>query len=270
MINELTEEQVAMMPSYVEKYKAIGLNTDRIDFEKAVEVLREFLGESIENRKFKYVQSPKGLMTKTKSVTYGNMEAAWVSFYKYFYDNFGICEEIEKMIPIVENCSWVLADDDTIYVVDRPSLIKFDDQERAHCENGPAIQYPDGFSVYIWHGQRVPQSWIENPEELTEKEFLHHENAEMRRAACEIVGWAKVLEKLNAVVINEDDDPEIGTLLEVDIPDIGKERFLKVLCGTKREFAMPVPPDMTTAIQAQAWMLGFDSVDEFMPPEIRT
>jgi len=58
-------------------------------------------------------------------------------------------------------------------------------------------------------------------------------------------------------------------LLEVELPDIGKERFLRVLCGTGREFALPVPPDMTTALQAQSWTFGMVEF-EFVKPEIRT
>ena len=55
-------------------------------------------------------------------------------------------------------------------------------------------------------------------------------------------------------MINKDDDDEIGTLLEVDLPDSGKERFLVVTCGTGRKgIALPVPRDMQTALQANSW-----------------
>lgn len=270
MINSLTEAQIAQFPKYVEEYKAIGLNTNPIDFDKATKVMKDFLGNDAKHHKFVYVTSPHQIPREAKMITYGNMESYWVAFYKFFYDNFQICAEIEEMMPILNECSWVYADEKNVYISERPNLIKFDDENRTHSETGPAISYADGFSVYMWHGIRVPGWWIETPEKLTEKEFFQHENAEMRRVACEIVGWSKVLSKLRAKVIDEDADPEIGTLIEVNIPEIGKERFLKVLCGTRREFAMPVPPEMKTAIQAQAWMLGFDDVNEFMLPEIRT
>ena len=65
-------------------------------------------------------------------------------------------------------------------------------------------------------------------------------NVEQRRAACELVGWVNILSQLNAKTIDIDDD-DIGTLLEVEIPDSGKEKFLQVKCGTGREFALPVP-----------------------------
>jgi hypothetical protein len=104
---------------------------------------------------------------------------------------------------------------------------------------------------------------------LTAKEAITWSNIEQRRAACEILGWAKILQELDAKVINEDGDPEIGTLVEVELPDIGKEKFLRVMCGTKREFALPVPPEMKTALQAQSWTWGLDEKD-FTIPEVRT
>ena len=61
----------------------------------------------------------------------------------------------------------------------------------------------------------------------------------------------------------------IGTLLEVNLPDIGKEKFLKVLCGTGREFAIPVPPFMKTALEANAWTYGLDG-DLLRDLEVRT
>lgn len=273
MISELTPEQQAMCPVLVEKYKSIGLDTRPIDFDLAVESIKALVDDvDTSEYTFEYVESPVSIMKKSKILTYGNMDSYWVAHYDFFYTNFGICQEIVKMKDVVENCSWVMFSEEEkkIYIVDRPCTIKFDDQQRTHCENGPAIEYRDGFSVYLWHGNRVPSWWIMEPEKLSEKEFLHHTNSEMRRVACEIVGWAKALEKMHARVLDEDKDPEIGTLLSVDIPEIGTELFLKVMCGTRREFAMPVPPHLETAIQAQAWMLGFDNVDEFMPPEIRT
>ena len=53
--------------------------------------------------------------------------------------------------------------------------------------------------------------------------------------------------------IDKDDDPMVGELVEVTIPEIGKERFLRVVCGTGRKFALPVPPNMKTALEANAW-----------------
>ena len=104
---------------------------------------------------------------------------------------------------------------------------------------------------------------------LTAKIALGQENTEKRRAACEIVGWAKILKDLNAKTINVD-APQIGTLVEVDLPDSGKEKFLRVMCGTGREFAIPVPREIETALQANLWTYGIDKADKSFLPEIRT
>ena len=154
-------------------------------------------------------------------------------------------------------------------VSDFPEILKIDNENRPHCENGPSHRWRDGWSLYHWHGQEIPSEWIENKESLTAKIALTWKNIEQRRAACEILGWSNILTELDAKIINTDKDPEIGELVEVIIPEIGRERFLRVRCGTGREFAIPVPPKMKTALEAQAWTWGLDKKD-FTKPEIRT
>ena len=84
----------------------------------------------------------------------------------------------------------------------------------------------------------------------------------------EIIGWDKVIEQLKPTVIDKNEDPMIGELLEVNLPDSGRERFLKVLCGTGRTFVIPVPNHLKSANSANAWTYGL-SVTEFAP-EVRT
>jgi len=154
-------------------------------------------------------------------------------------------------------------------VSDFPEHLGIDDQNRAHGQEGPSHRWRDGWALYHWHGTAVPENWIMNKKSLTAKQAITWKNIEQRRAAIEIVGWANVLDQLDAKVIDEDGDPEIGTLLEVDLPNIGKEKFLRVQCGTGRTFAIPVPPEMRTALEAQSWTWFLEPKD-FAIPEIRT
>lgn len=143
-----------------------------------------------------------------------------------------------------------------------------DEENRIHCANGPAITWGDQKS-YWWHGIEVPAKWIENKDNVDPALCLNHPNIEQRRALCEILGWEKVISQLNPVVIDKD-DPEVGELMEVDLPDAGKNRFLKVRCGTGRTFVIPVPPTVNTALEANAWTYGIEgNVKEFLP-EVRT
>jgi hypothetical protein len=129
-----------------------------------------------------------------------------------------------------------------------------DEERRLHNPIGPALRYKDSeMNEYWWHGVQIPKEWIENQDELDYTQAINHPNIEQRRALCEIVGWDKVIDNLNPTVLDVDQDPQIGTLLEVDLPDHGKQKFLRVVeAQTGRQFALMAPDDVDTALDAQA------------------
>jgi len=203
---------------------------------------------------------------------YSQHEAGWLAWASYFHKVCGLpgTEKIEPLARIAANCGWVWFFAGAAIITDRPRTLKRDDQNRLHCENGPALEYRDGFAVHAWHGTRIPAEWIEDKSHLTAKIALTWPNIEQRRIAVEIVGWARILRELKAKVIDADGDPQIGTLVEVKLPDLSRPaRFCRVTCGTGREFAVGVPPEIDTALAAQAWMQGVQLAD-FIRPEIRT
>lgn len=171
-----------------------------------------------------------------------------------------------------------------------PLMEVYDPQGRIHCPHGPAVVHPDGTPEFYWRGTRVPSSFIPISDHwrqqypdveliglkvpyrpLTPEAALQVTNTEVRRAACEIVGWHKILEDLHAVVIDKDPDPTVGELLIVNIPgefSVVQQHFLRVRCGTGRTFALAVPDSCRTALEANAWTYGL-SPEEYRP-EIRT
>ncbi len=154
-----------------------------------------------------------------------------------------------------------------IICVEQPSL--WIEAERLHRSDGPAVEWPGGEKYYFWRGTQIPSEWIEDKGRLDAATALTWRNIEQRRAACEMVGWHRILAELPSRTINRHNNPQIGELIEVDLPDSGKERFLRVLCGTGREFALPIPTNIRTALAAQAWTYGL-SAREFKIPEVRT
>lgn len=286
--NELTPEQEVEFEKYVDRWMDIGLSTDPITperFEKAKESCKlayELAGLEVPD-KFYLADSPVSAVKLAKelgaeeseysifnNMFFGNHDASWLCFYEFARDELNIDEvhKLDGLIDLAKNSGWVCFFDEAVIIQHPPSVLKFDDQKRLHCEDGPAVAYRDGVEIYVWHGTTIPDEWIRD-KALTAEIALTWENIEQRRCACEILGWARILRELDAKVIDEDPDPEIGVLVEVDLPDSGKERFLKVLCGTKREFALPVPNEMKTAWESNAWTFGF-STDDFIKPEVRT
>jgi hypothetical protein len=217
-----------------------------------------------------FVAAKDGLNNDGASGLLWSSFAAWVS---YFRDVCGwenpALEKFTVAEDMVKSCGWTWWHQNVLAISDRPKKINRDAEKRLHCETGPSIEYRDGWSLWHWHGVSVPRGWIEDKASLTAKTALTWENIEQRRAACEILGWAKVLSELNATVIDTDPEPHVGQLLEVELPDIGRERFLSVTCGTGRHFALPVPSSMKTALEANCWTYGIDA-DRSMIPETRT
>lgn len=285
MITELTEHQTRMMPTYVDKWTTIGMDCTRIDHDASTAAVNNmYTNVDLDPPKvIRFANGPhegfaiyqeyggNTINDFLNGIMFGQHEAQWLSFYDFFRTELNL-KNLDKVLALNEvakTCGWVYCAREIAIVMDRPLHVKMDDQNRLHCENGPAILYGDGCKVYAWHGVRIPGEWIENKQSLTASKALKVDNIEQRRAACEILGWANILKQLKSKVIDKDEDPMIGTLVMVNIPDIGKEKFLMVVCGTGREFAIPVPPDMNTALEANAWTYGLNPED-LRDLEVRT
>lgn len=200
---------------------------------------------------------------------HGSHESYWISYYEFFKNETNIdLIDLTNYIKFTKMVGWWFPFEEICIISNKPSKeIKFDDRKTLHSEDSPAIFYYEDSpsNVWAWHGVRYSKQWADN---LTPERAITEENLELRRVACEMLGWINILDHLNSKVIDIDDNPEIGELLEVDIPDIGTEKYLKVRCGTGRDFALPVPPNMKTAHQANAWTYGLDIND--YNPEVRT
>mgnify|MGYP000057583559 CR=1 FL=1 len=202
----------------------------------------------------------------------GNMGSAWICYLSASREVLGLdlpaYEKFKAYEDVAKTCGYNVQHTEFCMVSDRPEILKLDAENRPHCENGPSHRWRDGWSLYYWHGVSVPVEWIEDKPSLTADIALSQDNVELRRAACEIIGWARILKDLQARTIDVDDDAEIGTLLEVDLPDSPKERFIFVKCATGRQFALPVPKTCKTALEANAWTYGLDGYT--YRPEVRT
>ena len=122
-------------------------------------------------------------------------------------------------------------------VSDFPEVLKVDEQNRPHCETGPSHRWRDGWSLYHWHGVRVPAHWIENKSNLGPKEILNAENVEQRAAGISIIGGpARMLDHLKHKIIDSHPDPLRGDLIELWVPGLPEsELYLKFLCPRNGE-----------------------------------
>ena len=284
MLNKLTPEQEARFPEFRKKWTDVGLSvepTNREEAERGVDLAYAAAGLPPPATKVWFKSHYAGAkeacrVLKVDSMPqaiYGQQEAGWLGFYDFF-DSCGIkSEDLAGLMTVAKNAGWWWALDTVAIMTDRPVEIHLDFEGRLHNQFGMSIKYGDGYGLYTWHGVGVPAEWITNPEKISPQTALTWPNIEQRRCAAEIVGWKKILAELSPTVIDTDVDPMIGQLLEVDLPDSPKTRFLRVTCGTQREFCLPVPPEMKTALQANSWSYGVDDavgIEQFRNYAVRT
>ena len=201
---------------------------------------------------------------------YGAHDDGWLSFYNYFIEVCGLnsCEPLQGLMDLARVCGWWAPYENAVIFQHRHCELYRDDEHRLHCETGPAVLYRDGFSIYAWHGVVIPGEWI-NGKLPTANEAVAWPNMEQRNAACELIGWHHILKELNAKLIDKDDDKTIGELYEVDLPDHGKAKFIKVFdpCAS-RTHAIRTDDHVKTALEGNALTWGL--TPEEYRPEVQT
>ena len=169
--------------------------------------------------------------------------------------------QLDNHLTIMKSIGWFYPFNDFVIVTDRPAVIKFDDEQRLHSEHGPALKYRDGYELHALDGVGVPPQWTAG-KFPSSTEILNLTNPEQRAVACKYVGWYNMLEGLDATIIDEDEDPLVGSLFRFDF-ETGEETIergcLVYLCATGRIMSSLVSPKFKTALAANAWMQGLDT-----------
>ena len=160
-----------------------------------------------------------------------------------------------------ESACWWWPHRDFVIACDRPRVISRDDRGRLHSETGKAIEFRDGWGISAWHGTVVPDEWISNRGNLGAEDRIDRSERRTPTRRCRDDRVAPHPRTLPNRTIDADPDPQIGTLIAVDLPDAPDSRFLRVRCATGRDFALPVPREVTTALAANAWTYGIEPLD---------
>jgi hypothetical protein len=201
----------------------------------------------------------------------------------------------------MESACWWYAHRDFVIVSERPTVIHREitdpsrprgwGSHRLHSEDGPAVGFRDGWGVWAWHGTRVPQRVIEQPEMLTIQQITAEENAEIRRVMIERMGWERFCAVAKMRVIHVDElhtrFPNIPVSAMVDAGQrlvteyrAGVERaelleaaelrdfedrplrFVRLSDpSTGREYTIRVKHDHTRCYEAVGWTFGLSETD---------
>lgn len=211
---------------------------------------------------------------RSSDLVRGSGQAYWVGHYSAVRDITGIEYDPEddarlrSWANLVQSAGWWAPYEEWCMISDRPVEIKIDEDGALHCETGPAYTGRGGLKYYAWRGQEIPGEWIEDPDSITPDILFGWENVDQRAVAAEIVGWPKILQMVEAELLDQHEDPQIGSLYRAQIPGLGPVHVHIYQCGTGRTMGDPVPRYVTTAMQAEE--VSYEVEADAYAPEFRT
>lgn len=216
MIDKLTKEQEALIPTYVDKWIGIGTSTEDVSTQEAESIVKDFrkLISYKEDAPFIWGENPiecwvlcclheqgvklEDLKTKMKEVFNGSKEyiipraglpfndislAATFSFYDYMIEVVGV--PVEKDILEKYNvwkrtsALWAIYPLDTLTVVCRkPKYVKLNEDRVLHCDGGAALEFggEGDFKVYALNGVSVPEYLAVTPSHKLDIAKYHEES----------------------------------------------------------------------------------------------
>ena len=197
----------------------------------------------------------------------GGWDRFWLAFYE-FARRIGmklapkLTAHFDAYQEYADTCGVAYFYPQVAFVSDRPERISFDSARRLHADDGPALKFRDGYSVYAWKGMRVDASLIEKRHEITTDQIKAERNAEQRRVLMEIYahlhGPGRIVADMKARLMSEDvSHGRPRKLYEID-----GNRFLHVINGSlepdgsRREFLLGAHPDAMTPHDAVAASYG--------------
>lgn len=142
---------------------------------------------------------------------------------------------------------------------DGPVRAEFDDLDRPHCENDAAIEFSDGYRVWVWHGVIVPKTVILFPEALAFDHVEKEANLEIRRIMIERMTPGKYLKQAEAVLEDMDSLTLDGSAPRALMKDkLGNKWLVGTDGSTARVYTMSVPSDAKTCKEAHEMIAGFE------------
>lgn len=178
---------------------------------------------------------------------------------------------LQGFVEVARSAGWCWPFERTVVLTERPRRLVRDDQDRLHAASGPALEYPDGFALWRWHGVRVPRWVVERPRAITLETIRDERDVQVRRVLVERFGPDRYLREAGGEVVQRD---QCGNLWRAELP--GDEPVVMIELrnatpepdGSRRTFWLRVPPQVLTAMEGVAW--SFDLPPERYRPRVQT
>lgn len=196
------------------------------------------------------------------SCAVGPHDLSWLGIYDYLREVLGFHAETEPLrglMQLATSVGWLQPHEQTCWLAERPNRLCGDARDRLHHASGPALRYPDGWSVWAWRGVEVPRWIIAHSDRITLASIDEQVDVQVRRCMIEIMTPERYIALGGATRIAED---ETGILWRRNWLAADAWAAVEVVNatpepdGTRRHFFLQVPANLRTAREAVAWTYG--------------
>lgn len=176
-------------------------------------------------------------------------------------------QPIDDWLVLKDNLFHMDCMQNIVLACELPVVAHLNDRSQLHNQDGPALEFRDGYKIYAINGVILPPDAILAPHKLQLPEIEAQENIEVRRILIQQYGMERYLEDSGAEQVDAD---EFGVLYRKSLPTDEPIVVVKVINstpepdGTYKYYFLRVPPHMTSARAAVAWTFNMNS-EEYAP-----
>lgn len=181
---------------------------------------------------------------------------------------------------VVTETGWLIPMPGAVIAGARPAVLHCDARGDLHNPAGLAVEYPDGWGFYAWHGRRVP-GWVIVAPSI--EAITAEENVEVRRCAIESLGWDRFIAEAGLVPVTAGQSKDLAAarvpdpgnpgqhLVLYDVPErLWGSRIRLLMCtngtperdGARRRYGLKVPAHISDPVEAAGWTAGLGK-DEY-------
>ena len=194
----------------------------------------------------------------------GQMWAWYSSYYAYMHDVLGVAgaAPIQPYVDLCESSGPAWPHRDFCIISERHTRICIADGQ-PHCEDGPSLQWEDGWNLWFIRGVRVTEQIVMRPETQSILDIDNEKNNDIRSIriaryaganTSSSDGWARYLKESGAQGVDARKHPREGTPETLYVDKRGSKRLVVTDPSTNKLVALGVPREVTTCAQAQAWV----------------
>jgi len=190
------------------------------------------------------------------------------AFLNFFFDvcklklTKDIMERAEAYRKINESVNYIWPNRNFVIVCDRPKIILRDSDGRLHSTEQKAIEYKDGWGLYMIHGVKFTEEQFNKAKTATVEDILSWEDIDQRSVLLRERPVETLLENIEKKLVDKTEECGGYELWELDLKDVGKTKILSYKSwSTEKPYVKFVPSNSTNALETVA-SLRHQTVEE--------